>query len=229
MTWTCEQIEERLSDYVDQLLTAEERSGFVSHAEGCARCGPLVRRMKGLVGELHRLELLETPPLLVEGILAKTSRMAHEEKKLARDWRAWLEWATWRDALQVVAQPRYAMAAVTMVITLSLVSQALGIRWGELSWADLNPANVARSVDRHANLIYARGVKYVNDLWVVYQIQTRLRPEPEATPTQQPQPGKDKTTNNPNPKRELNRANEPGSIPTLVASAIAVLPGRSLR
>ena len=96
MTWTCEQIEERLSDYVDRLLSPEERSGFVTHVDACARCRPLVARVAGLVAEMHRLEPLEAPVGLVERILVQTSLAAREEKKPLRDWRSWLEWATWR-------------------------------------------------------------------------------------------------------------------------------------
>jgi len=228
MNWTCQQIEERLSDYVDRLLSPAERSDFAAHVESCPRCAPLVARISGVVTGLHHLEPLEAPARLVEQILVQTLG-AREEKKPLRDWRAWLEWATWRDALQLVAQPRYAMAAVTLVITLSVVSQALGIQWGQVTMSDLNPVNLARNVDRRANLIYARGVKFVTDLRVVYEIQTRLRPETETAPAPQAPPSKDKTTGNPKQEKELNRADELKLVPSLVASALAVMPGRSLR
>jgi hypothetical protein len=228
MSWTCEQIEERLSDYVDRLLSPAEGASFAAHVESCPRCAPLVARVNALVAELHHLEPLESPAGLVERILEQTLG-TRQEKKPLRDWRTWLEWRTWRDWMQVAAQPRYAMAAVTLAITFSVVSQALGIQWRQVGWKDLNPVNIVHSVDRRANLIYARGIKFVNDLRVVYEIQTRLRPETEPTPAPPPEQPKDKNSSRPRSEKELNRADELKPIPSLLASTVAVLPGRSLR
>jgi anti-sigma factor RsiW len=226
MNWTCQNIEDRLSEYLDGLLDSAERESFADHANACPRCRPMLERVAGLVRGLHALEMAETPPLLVDAILAKTSVLVREEKKLARDWRAWLEWATWREALLVAAQPRFAMAAVSLVITFTLVSQALGIEWRQVGWSDLNPANIARNVDRRANLIYARGVKFVSDLRVVYEIQTRLRQGSETAPAEQAPP-QNQNPATPKKEKELNRALQP--IPSLLASVIPAMPGRSLR
>src|SRR6266849_4586010 len=48
--WACEQIETRLSDYLDRLLTAAERGGFEEHVAGHARCAHGKERLARLDG-----------------------------------------------------------------------------------------------------------------------------------------------------------------------------------
>src|SRR2546427_4133886 len=42
MSWTCEQTEARLSDYLDGLLQPVEQSAFNHHVNTCEKCAPLV-------------------------------------------------------------------------------------------------------------------------------------------------------------------------------------------
>lgn len=217
--WTCEQIEGRLSDYVDRLLGADERSGFEAHMAGCARCAPLVARVAGLVAEMHQLEPLDVPPRLPYNILDQTLGPRAEKK----GWRAWLRWP------RLLLQPRFAYGAVTVLVSAAVLLQALGIEWRKPTLADLNPVHLYRSADRRAHLVYARGAKFVADLRVVYEIQSRLRPEPEPQPApeQKPAPGQ---SNGPQPKspRELNRANDKDRDLSVLACALAAAPARSV-
>jgi len=48
MTWTCEQTEARLSDYLDGLLTPDERHEFDMHANTCEDCAQFVAVVAGL-------------------------------------------------------------------------------------------------------------------------------------------------------------------------------------
>jgi anti-sigma factor RsiW len=220
MTWTCEHIEEHLSDYVDRLLEPGERSGFDAHVAGCARCARLVESVGGLVGHMHRLEPVEVPPRLVANILDKT--LGPRAKK--RGWRAWLA------ALRPIWQPRFAYGAVSVAITLLVVSQALGIQWRKPTLADLSPVNMYRAADRRAHLIYARGSKFVTDLRVVYEIQSRLRPEAEPQPAPEPKPGPGQTEGPPaKSPRQLNRANDGARNFTVLACVLNAVPARSMR
>ena len=65
----------------------------------------------------------------------------------------------------------FATAAACVVI----LFYASGLNPTKLRKADLNPVNIYRAANRQSHLVYARGVKYVNDLRVVYEIQSRLR------------------------------------------------------
>lgn len=218
MAWTCEQIETRLSDYLDHLLAGSELREFEAHAGSCARCGALVGRVAHLVTQMHRFEPVESPPRLEYNILDKTLGPRTEKK-------AWLAW------LRPVWQPRFAYGAVSVFITGIVLSQALGLRMPTKS--DLMPANIYRAADRRAHLLYARGSKFVTDLRVVYEIQSRLRPEAEPQPTpeqQQPAPSQPPGhTNGPQPKspRELNRATNRNL--TILACALGAMPARSLQ
>jgi hypothetical protein len=178
----------------------------------------MVARVAGLVSAMHRFEPLEPPPQLMARILEQTLGPRGEQ----RGWRAWL---------RPVWQPRFAYGALTVLLTFGVLFQALGVR---PTLADLHPVNLYRAADRSIHLLYARGSKYVADLRVVYEIQSRLRPEPEpqAAPPTQPSPGQSPgQSNGPQPKspRELNRANDRDRGLTVLACVLSAAPVRSLR
>jgi hypothetical protein len=173
MDWSCAQTEERLSDYLDGLLANEEQQAILMHVTGCARCAPLVQRVSAVVRQMRSLEEMETPPLLVDRILDQTIGPRKDRR------RGWLGW------LVPVWQPRFAMGAATVFATVFILLYVGGVNPAKLKRADLSPVSLYRSADRHVHLAYARGVKFVNDLRVVYEIQSALRPEPAAQPAQQ--------------------------------------------
>ena len=104
--------------------------------------------------------------------------------------------------------------------------------------ADLRPANVYRNADRQVHLVYARSVKYVSDLRVVYEIQSRLRsdqndlqtaPEeslPKAAPDKNPGQTDDQKPAQP---RQQNRADEVAHQLEVLAAQCPVFYERSLR
>jgi hypothetical protein len=198
MSWNCEQIDERLSDYLDNLLSADERAEFERHAAGCARCTPLIGRVGGIVRRVQSLAPIETPPRLVSAILDQTIG--------PRGWRRWLAMAP------MLLQPRFAMGFATAAASLVILFYASGLSPAKIRKADLNPVNIYRSVNRQTHLVYARGVKYVNDLRVVYEIQSRLRPpespvREEAPPAEPPVSAPDqKSQGTPHPGRSSNRS-----------------------
>ncbi|MCL6480525.1 MAG: zf-HC2 domain-containing protein [Firmicutes bacterium] len=198
MSWTCEHVEQRLSEYLDRLLPPTERAEFAAHVEGCPRCRPLVEHLGGVVGALHRLVPLEPPPRLVHRILEQTSGA-----EAARGWRRRLP--GW---LLPVFTPRLAMGAVTAVIAFLVTSQALGISWSQVTLADLHPSHLYRAADRRLNLFYARGVKFVNDLRVIQVLQSRLQPAtpPEGSEPQELPPAN--KTSEPSDRPRQNHADE---------------------
>jgi anti-sigma factor RsiW len=221
MNWNCENIEERLSEYLDGGLPKADAETFSAHVAGCARCTALVASVRGLVGALHALEPVQPPPHLVSSILDQTIG----PRTAPSTWRSWLGWT------RALWQPRFAFGALTVVVTLVVVTQALGVPWRTPTLADLNPVNLYHSADRQAHLIYARGAKFFGDLRVVYEIQSRLQPsEPEAAPQKQPEtqpknPGKSEV---PALKPlNQNRADSVGTQFTRFASALWMAPARS--
>jgi hypothetical protein len=164
MEWTCIQSEERLSDYLENALSPEEARAFEAHAKVCANCRPLIALVRHAVARMHSLEEAEPPAHLERRILDATIGT----RKQKSQWGGWLGW------LRPVLRPQFALGAMAAAFSLALVLQfAVPVRWRKTMSAEV----VFHNVNRQSHLVYARGVKYVDDLRVVYEIQSRLRPE----------------------------------------------------
>ncbi|HKW89306.1 MAG TPA: zf-HC2 domain-containing protein [Candidatus Acidoferrales bacterium] len=216
MSWSCIQVEERLSDHLDGALTQAERLEFQQHVASCAKCAPLVARVALAIGRVHNLEQVEAPAKLVSNILDKTLG----PRKAKRDWRAWLP---------VLWQPRFAMGIATGLAALLIIFQATGgLKPNGGGLANLSPVKLFRDANSHAHLVFARAVMYVNDLRVVYEIQTRLQPANNPPPAGQqtaPAPSQQEQKN-PNQSRQ-----DQTSIQrmALVAVLLEDAPGRRAR
>ncbi|MFY9803046.1 MAG: zf-HC2 domain-containing protein [Candidatus Acidiferrales bacterium] len=202
MDWNCVLTEERLSDYLDGLLSPAEAAEFSAHVAGCGECGKLVAQVGGLVNRMQRLEPLETPPQLATRILDATLGPRTQKPSWSRRF-AWIP-TLW--------QPRFTMGLATVVATLLIIVYTAGFSPSKLKKVDLNPANVLRAANRQVHLTYARSAKFVNDLRVVYEIQSRLQPETEPQPSVTPAPAPEQNSQPPstNPQEKSQTAPHPG-------------------
>jgi hypothetical protein len=125
-------------------------------------------------------------------------------------WRAMLGW------VRGVASIRFAYGALSVVATLIIFVTASGFNWRHPKLADLKPATIYLKANQTVHVAYGRSVKFVNELRVVNEIQSRLRedsdlranPEnvvPESSP--QKQPGSSDGSKPATP-RQQNRAND---------------------
>ncbi len=219
MNWTCEQTEARLSDYLDGLFQPAEQSAFNLHVNTCERCAPLVAGVARALGGLYALEPVEPPPQLENAILTATLG--------APSWRNARRWLRSLQSPQFV----YSMASVAATVIALLTASGFSFRKPKL--ADLHPATIYRNADRQAHLVYARSTKFVSDLRVVYEIQTRLNENQQNPATREQtipqnspdkQPGRTDNTNPSAPKQQ-NRADEIGRNLRLLASQLPVLSG----
>jgi len=219
MTWTCEQTEARLSDYLDGLLQPAEQAAFDLHVNACERCTPLVANVSHVLGTLHTLEQVEPSPQLANSILAATLG--------PQSWRNAKRW------LRSFQSPRFVYSVVSVAATFIVILTASGFSWKKPKLADLAPSTIYRNADRKAHLVYARGTKFVSDLRVVYEIQSRMNenePNPatreETIPQTSPkkEPGRTDNTN-PAAPRQQNRADGIRRNLELLASEFPVLSG----
>jgi hypothetical protein len=228
MTWTCDLIEARLSDYLEGLLQGPERAEFEAHANSCADCAPLVASIRGLLGEMHAMEELETPPRLVYAILDKTLG----PRETVTGWQAFL------NVIRGLATPKFAYGAASVMATLIILLGASGFSLRKSKLADLRPAAIYQSADRGVHRARAACVKYVSDLRVVYEIQSRLRQDEnnlQTTPEQMvPKSSPEKNPGQtdqqkPSQPRQQNRANEITRQLEMMAAELPMLSDRSGR
>ncbi|MFQ5663356.1 MAG: anti-sigma factor family protein [Terriglobia bacterium] len=172
MKWHCAQVDLRLDDYLEGRLRSEELAAAEAHVRACPRCAEWLDARRATLW-LRQMERLESPPGLETRILAQTVAPPPRESLWAvldRGWRTFL-------------QPRFALGLGAALFSAMLVLNALDVSFTDIRPADLNPANIYRALDRKANLAYARGVRFINDLRLVYEIRSRLEElEPEAEP-----------------------------------------------
>jgi Putative zinc-finger len=228
MTWTCDQIEAQLSDYLEGLLQAQERQAFEAHVKDCSECGPLVASVKSLVTELHSMEEVEASPQLIYSILDQT--LGPREKVTG--------WQAFRKFIAGMATPKFAYGCASVLATLFILLSASGISLRKPKLADLQPANIYRNAVRRVHLEYAGTVKYVSDLRVVYEIQSRLRQDqdnlqvvpqdnaPQPAPEKRPEQKDDHTRVQP---KQQNRANEIARQMEMLAAEGPLLFRRSVR
>lgn len=215
MDWNCVLTEERLSDHLDGLLSPDEAAAFAAHVAGCEQCGKLVAQVGGLVNSIQRLESLEAPPQMVTKILDATLGPRTQKQ-------SWGRWFTW---IPVLWQPRFTMGVATVVATLLIVVYTSGFSPTKLKKMDLNPASMFRAANRQAHLTYARSAKFVNDLRVVYEIQSRLQPESEQEPSATPAPAPEQNKQQPStdPQEKSQTAPHPGHTQARGGAMFAVM------
>ena len=194
MNWTCTQSEERLSDYLDRLTTPEETAAFQAHLAICPECATLVSHVGGAVRMMRAMPAVEVPPRLFHKILDATPAPSV---------------AGWRRRLRPVAflwHPQFAMGALTVAASFLIVFHAAagpGASMGTI----LNPANWAGMVNRQAHVTYAHAAKFVSEVQLIYEIESRLQPEPDQTlappePAAAPQSAPQSQPNPAQPKQE---------------------------
>jgi anti-sigma factor RsiW len=219
MNWTCEQTEARLSDYLDGLLQPAEQSAFNVHVNTCEKCAPLVAAVAHTLGGLYSLEAVEAPAELENAILTATLG--------APSWRNLRHW------LRNLRSPRFVYSMASVAATMFIILAASGFSFSKPKLAELRPATIYHNADRKAHRVYAQSIKFVSDLRVVYEIQTRLN-ENDQNPASREQtipqdsPGKqpgrtDKT--NPSAPKQQNRANDVGRNLRVLAAQFPVASG----
>jgi hypothetical protein len=196
MNWNCALTEERLSDYLEGQLSAAESAAFAAHRSHCERCAQLVGQVSDLLADMHRLEPVEEPPRLQARILDAT--LGPQAKN--EGWRRWFAWTP------MIWRPRFAIGLATVAACALIVIQAGGVLPTRMHKANVNPADIVRSINRQAHLTYAQGVRFVNNLRVVYEIESRL----DSQNPQQPAGGPGRSNLPPNQNNPQEKSDKRG-------------------
>ncbi|HEY2819487.1 MAG TPA: zf-HC2 domain-containing protein [Candidatus Acidoferrum sp.] len=222
MIWTCEQIETRLSDYLDDAMSRNDRVSFDAHVAGCERCAPLVAHLSKLLTSMHVMEQIEPPPRLIYAILDKTLG----KRETVSGWRAIFGW------FEGITTMRLAYGALSVAGTVAILLSAVGFNFAKPKLADLRPTSIYRKADSQAHLMYAKGTKFVNDLRVVNEIQSRLRQDSDmptsqegVVPSREKQPGQTDGTKPATP-RQQNRADDLTHNIEILADELPIWAGR---
>lgn len=173
MPWTCSQTEDRLLEAIEATLGAADRASYDEHVASCPACQALARDVREIVTALGRIEPVEPSPYLVSRILARTTGTSARQPRQRFAWLAWL------------AEPRLAVGAVVVLITISILAHAVTAstsRSAPAALASWNPVEIFNQANRRVHLVYARGVKFVSDLRVVYEIQSSFPAESTSAP-----------------------------------------------
>ena len=182
----CHEVEQFLSDYLENALTTAKRQEVETHLESCSDCPLLLEDLKAVMAWFESFPELPPPAALVERIIEQTS--GHFQSL------SWLEYL--KELFKpVYATPRFAAGTCMAVISFVLVLNALGVRWSQIrqiEWSKVTPKSIFQSFNRSVYLAYDNSVRRINDLKILYQIQSRLdeyrteQPETKDVPKEKP-------------------------------------------
>lgn len=217
--WTCAQLESRINGYLEGKMARLEFEVADAHARACPRCVEWFQARLTRAWLLD-LEELETPPGLETRILASTLAAPPRETL----------WDTLEQGWRLLVQPRFAFGLAAAVFSLALVFNVMDVEVRQLRAADLNPVNIYRTVDRNAHLAYARGVRFFNELRVVYEIRNQLaafQSEAEEPATEKPSPENNQGRSS-NPQKDNNARKKGNRLVSLAYHQITQLQLRML-
>jgi hypothetical protein len=168
MRWECQEIEQFFSDYLETSLSAGENEMVREHLRECPSCLDLMNALKQTLALCEEMPQFEPPAQLIDQILIKTSGRVQS--------------ISWRDYLlelvrPLYASPRFATGFGMAAISLALVLNSLGFsfsRLNQIRLSDLTPRALYRNVEQTVNLAYDNGVRRLNDLKLLYEIQQRI-------------------------------------------------------
>jgi hypothetical protein len=158
----CIHCEERMSDYLENALTAADRAGVELHVQSCAACSELLAGMKDVMAWGKAFPVLEPPAWLAPRIIANTPRIVRE---------SWID--TVASIGKWIIEPRTALAIFTATLVLGWLGSLAGV---SPDWAGAvrNPAVIYYGAQGAANRAYDQAIRKVYRSPLVSEIQTRI-------------------------------------------------------
>ena len=161
----CQEIEQLLGSHIERSLTESEYQKVNLHLETCKACAQLSIHIQSVLSLCKSFPEIDPPARLMERILVQT---IGSYKTFT-----WIEYL--RELFRpLYSSPRFATGACVAIISLSIVMNALGVNLSEIRWNSLTRRNVVESLYRTVNIAYDNSVRRINDLKILYQIQSKF-------------------------------------------------------
>ena len=173
----CADVEILICDYVDGTLPPDRKAELERHLGDCPACSELARDSAAAVAFMERAADVEPPPELITRILfdAPWSKGRSESKP-----RVWL-----KAILSPILQPKYAMGMAMTILSIAMLARFVApVKQPKIE--DLRPSKVWAGLEDKAIRLWARSVKFYDNLKFVYQIQTTLREWQQQDEEQRP-------------------------------------------
>ena len=111
----CSDVQEKLSAYVDGMVSSEEKMFIDGHLKVCQKCNDSLADLKKTLGYVRDLEEIEPPPWLVQKVMARVRGEAEQRRGIV----AWLFYPLH------IKLPLEALAAIFIAITTVYVFKAV--------------------------------------------------------------------------------------------------------
>jgi hypothetical protein len=166
---TCGEVDVLRCFYLEGALRAADARRVEGHLETCAACAELARDSRLVTTFIARADQAEPPARLLTQILNETASGRHGRLANARGLRGWLE-----NLLAPALQPRLVMGMALTVVSFTMMARCAGISPRRLEPSDMDPVKIWASLDNRTHRIWARTVKFYEDMKLVYDIQSKL-------------------------------------------------------
>ena len=161
----CHEIENVLGLYAELGLGETQSAMVRAHLSTCEACALLALEMEFTISLCREFPELEPPPRLIERVLQETIGLQQ-----SLSWKEYL-----RELFRpLYASPRFATGACLAAVSFSIVMNALGVNLGEVRWSEITPRTVVDGLNRTANVAYDNGMRRLNDLKILYQLQSKI-------------------------------------------------------
>ena len=158
----CIYCEDRLSDYLEDTLSAPERAVVEEHLQSCSACNELLSGVRHVMQFARELPAQAPPPWLSSRIIANTPQV------IRITWRDWVVNA-WRN----VCEPRFALALVTSLLMLGWMGSLAGISVADVAIVR-HPSAIYNRMGGWANRLYGDAVRSYYSSTLVNAIQCQI-------------------------------------------------------
>ncbi len=167
----CAEFENVLADYVDGVLGDAQSRAVEEHAASCMGCKEFLADVNGAMALIKRADRVLPPPELVTRIAYQAPFGRSREPFEAQG--IWSKISTiW---LQPLLRPRFAMGMAMTILSFAMLQRCTGVQVQRIQAADLNPVRIWDGVEDKVIRVKDRGVKYYENIRLVYEIETRLK------------------------------------------------------